>query len=454
MYIYQMTVLIPQSLQGSQSRSFYFETIRYRIPRERLPIFESNFSFLMSVRIPGFSRYLGMEILGPIEGDSSSLEIDVCTSSCLPGDDYLKEDTKYFLAYSIAKNVHSFNMTVRQLHVSESWNVKLWSSGFLIMRWGEDFLINKTDTRAVEPVTWITKLFPHSDFGICNDLPDLMAYICINRREALERVPTSTKYSLKELAEWGATNEAIRDEVDAYVWTKTLFPSRDQFRSSKKLSDMINGPSLSRDHPWSVHRRLEAAMKRGTITEVVSIIQAGKLPNPDRLKVFSFILGIDQGPVTVPSDCKPCSKGALDTRFKSLVTHQQCGWGHVLEKFSQRVVLHSRDDSLALLRQFLNVMDPPMLEVIDRTTFDLHAITSEIFACTSLRDEDLLNLWDVLLVSPPDTLIKVLVFVLMELRELIMQDVENLGNVLLCVGDLVENFPDLVRIALSESSLD
>jgi hypothetical protein len=81
-------------------------------------------------------------------------------------------------------------------------------------------------------------------------------------------------------------------------------------------------------------------------------------------------------------------------------------------------------------------------------------IIDDIFACTSLCDDQLLSLWDVLMVSPPDTLIKVLVFVLIEMRELIMQDVENLGNVLLCVGDLVENFPELVNIALSESTLD
>jgi hypothetical protein len=87
-------------------------------------------------------------------------------------------------------------------------------------------------------------------------------------------------------------------------------------------------------------------------------------------------------------------------------------------------------------------------------TFDVHCIIEDVFACTSLCDKDLVMLWDVLMVSPPDTLIKVLVFVLIELRELIIQDLENMGNVLLCVGDLVENFPQLVKIAICESSLD
>lgn len=418
-----------------------------------------KFSFLTSIRLFGFSQYLWMDVVGPVEGDPNLVEIACVSSSCPHvDDDCLSDDAKNFLAFSIAKSVHSLTLSVSMISVcGDSWVVRISSTPspvFLITNWGDDYLMNRNDTQQHDPVGWLSKLFPSLDFESCSDLVDLMTCICMRRREALERVPTETKHVPDLLVGWAASGEAVRDPLEAFLWTEILFPSHDELFNSKSLTDMINGASLPRDHMWSVHRRLEAAMKRGTMTEVVSIIQAGKLPDPDRLKVYAFLLGCEPGPSTVPGDVKLHPKRPFDTRFKSLVAQQRCGWEPVSEKFRHRIVLHSKEDSLNLLRKYLNVMDPPLLDLVDRAPFDMNMIIDDIFACTSLCDDQLLSLWDVLMVSPPDTLIKVLVFVLIEMRELIMQDVENLGNVLLCVGDLVENFPELVNIALSESTLD
>ncbi len=453
-----MTVLIPHSLQGSQSRIFWFETKNFQVAKDELNRFSENFSFITSVRIPGFSRYLYMDILGPVEGNPSLIEV-ACVTTTHPSDDgVLTEDAKYFLAYSIAKSLHSFQLSVFLITFSDSWTLRISNDTnpeFLISDWGDDLLLNRTSSQTIDPVRWITQHTSLAESGDAEDFSDLMTYICMRRREALERIPMDTKLLPNLLVEWGSNGEALRDAREAYLWTRNLFPSYStKFFTSEKLSAMINGPSLPRDHPWSVHRRLAVAMKRGTMTEVVSIIQGGKLPDPDRLKVYAFLLGCDSGSSTAPEEAKSLPRRPLHTRFKSLIAHQQCGWEIVLEKFFQRIVLHSKEDSLNLLREYLNVMDPPLLDVIDRAPFDMNVIIGDIFACTSLCDQELLSLWDVLMVSPPDTLIKVLVFVLIELRELVMQEVDNLGNVLLCVGDLVNNFPELVNIALSETILD
>lgn len=457
-----MTVLsIPHSLQGNQSKTYYFESQTFQVCRSRLNIFEQNYSFLSSINIPGFSKYLWMQVNGLVEGKPGFVEVCyTCSTTATSGGgfvcvDDLSVDERIFLSYSLAKSINSFQSLVSVIKISDSWIVRTTSAtSFLITHWGDDFL-KQQSLPCIEPTQWITSTMRLSnEFSSLDNLADLLACICIHHKEVIERVPPDVRYVPSLLWEWlAAGKDALKDEFEAFVWMG-IIDDDSSVENSKRLTDMINGPSLPRDHSWSVHRRLEVAMRRGTMTEIISIIQTGKLPRPDRLKVYAFILGLESNAPTAPTDLKPARDGALDARFKSLVALHRCGFKNVVTQFRHRIVLHSREDRIELLRQFLSVMDPPLLGIIDRMTFDVHCIIEDVFACTSLCDEDLVMLWDVLMVSPPDTLIKVLVFVLIELRELIIQDLENMGNVLLCVGDLVENFPQLVKIAICESILD
>jgi hypothetical protein len=327
--------------------------------------------------------------------------------------------------------------------------------------WGDAYLLGSSGV-SIETVVWPYMANYIKDSNIACNLVDWLGWLCLEEKKSENEAPPDSVWVHEMLVDWypekaNKRDDAIQTAFDAFLWTRVLV-QKNAF-TSEEISDIINGPSLPRDNPWSVHRRLEAAMKRRSVGDVVTILKTQRLPDPDRLKVYSFLLCVDTAhiPIETVTD-QSIGRRNFAKRFEKLVGLQRCGCGEISEKFLNRIVLVEWGK---LLRDMIRVLDPPVAEWLDtiksshgESPFDssIGSLVESVFAASAVSDNDLLYLWDKLLLSPPDVLVKVLAFSIVEVRDFILAS-KDVEDVLLGIGELVDDFPSLVDMAIDSHEL-
>jgi hypothetical protein len=98
--------------------------------------------------------------------------------------------------------------------------------------------------------------------------------------------------------------------------------------------------------------------------------------------------------------------------------------------------------------KFLRLVDPPLADAL--TIHDVEPLWTSVLACT-LKEDDLKKLWDAMLVSSPELLVRVIAFSLVEVRDLIG---DNKQGVLLTIGDLIQDFNSIIQLALANDGLE
>ena len=180
-----------------------------------------------------------------------------------------------------------------------------------------------------------------------------------------------------------------------------------------------------------------------SIADAVGLLRSGKLRDRDRSTVYEKILGTDEL-CSHETNLNPC----LISRFAKIVFLERAcplvATG-LATRFLNRVVLHDFSDTFFKL---LRLVDKPLAECL---TFEqIEPLWQSVLACT-LREEHLKILWDLCLVSPPEFLVRVVVFSVVELRDLVMQ--EHGSDAVLTMGELVHDFNVIIDLAVANEFL-
>lgn len=181
------------------------------------------------------------------------------------------------------------------------------------------------------------------------------------------------------------------------------------------------------------------------LTEVVALLRESSISDQDRPHVYETILGKDDDFKIAESDFMHPS---FVSRYSSIVYK-----GHrcvretsgSAQRFYNRTVLHDFPDAIF---KFLRLVDPPLADAL--TIHDVEPLWTSVLACT-LKEDDLKKLWDALLVSSPELLVRVIAFSLVEVRDLIG---DNKQGVLLTIGDLIQDFNSIIQLALANDGLE
>ena len=181
----------------------------------------------------------------------------------------------------------------------------------------------------------------------------------------------------------------------------------------------------------------------GSITEAVRLLKVGKVSSADRLSIYEKILGTDE--LESPDiDLDPC----FLRRFGDIVFNgNACGRvsRNLATKFFNRVVLHDFTETFFKL---IRLVDKPLADAL--TEDHMEPIWRSVLACT-LRDDDLIRLWDLSLVSPPEFLVRVVMFAIVDLRDLVIQG--DGADAILTMGDLVQDFYSIIELAIANDGL-
>jgi hypothetical protein len=174
----------------------------------------------------------------------------------------------------------------------------------------------------------------------------------------------------------------------------------------------------------------------GSLKEGLSLIRESKLRDSQRLSVYERILGsspfgeLDSDPIDI----------CFLSRFTKIVFQgKSCEFQarQLARKFFHRVVLHDFDETLFKL---LRLMDQQLADSLSLK--QVEPLWQSVMACT-LGDDDLKRLWDLALISPPELLVRVVAFGLVDLRDHIME----YPDAVLVMGDLVEDFNSIIALA-------
>ena len=198
------------------------------------------------------------------------------------------------------------------------------------------------------------------------------------------------------------------------------------FPSQESIDDVGTRPTLLR-------KQLMALIPQLTKT---------KLDPKVRLEIYRFVLESDD--VHAHVSLSPC----FLRRFASLVSGQCAMSQEMLAlQFHRRVVLEAPS---AALVDFLRLIDLPLCECVA----SFQDATDQLFAsilANTLSDSDLVAVWDALLVSPPELLVRLVAFALVEIRDLVLSD--SAADAILTIGELVPDFKPVLLLALANNEL-
>ncbi len=181
------------------------------------------------------------------------------------------------------------------------------------------------------------------------------------------------------------------------------------------------------------------------VSDAVQTLKSGHVRDSERLGLYERILGFESEN-HVLDDC--CLHPVFLARFTEVVHgHRVCELQarKLAVRFFNRVVLHDFDETLFNL---LRLVDRPLAERL--TVEDLEPLWQSALACT-LNDQDLRILWDLCLVSPPEFLVRVVVFSLVDLRDVILE--HSVTDSVLTLGELIQDFNSIIALALANDGL-
>jgi len=258
--------------------------------------------------------------------------------------------------------------------------------------------------------------------------------------EYLSGSPGKTKNWLTELG----TKLALPNDFDFCDIKDALAWQHSQgFASDGNSVYVIESGDLSGPLTWS-------------LPQMVSLLRSGSvcISSADRQGIYAMILGfVEPQPDEETSSMIEVDESFI-TRFAILVGNCKACTDSMrslaMQFFNRIVVPNSRGE----IFKFLRLVDPPLAQHLSKTPQAVDRLVSSILACT-LRDADLVNLWDKLLVADPDVLIKVIAFCLVEVRELTLRSTneESHLDIVGTLGDLVQDFNSLLQLALENNSI-
>ena len=184
--------------------------------------------------------------------------------------------------------------------------------------------------------------------------------------------------------------------------------------------------------------------KHANVSQAVRRLSEGRISGTDRLDVYRMVLGSDSIELT---NSKEDLHPAFLRRFHEIVSH---GTGCIRDfqklagRFWNRTVL---PDFSECVLKLLTMVDPPLASLLN--PIDFEPIWKSVFACT-LNDADLTILWDRILVSPPDVLVRVVVFSLVEVRDLLE---ENKTDTIFTIGELIPDFTSILNLAIHNDNI-
>jgi hypothetical protein len=190
-------------------------------------------------------------------------------------------------------------------------------------------------------------------------------------------------------------NFDFSDIKDALAWCHSQ-----GFASDGKSVYTVGSGAISEPLTWS-------------LPQMVLLLRSGSMSisSANRQGIYAMILGfVEPQPDEETSSMIEVDESFI-TRFAILVGNGRVCTDSMralaMQFFNRIVVPNSRGE----IFKFLRLVDPPLAQHLSKTPQAVDRLVSSILACT-LRDIDLVNLWDKLLVADPDVLIKVIAFCL------------------------------------------
>ena len=161
-----------------------------------------------------------------------------------------------------------------------------------------------------------------------------------------------------------------------------------------------------------------------------------------RSEVYKFVLESED--LHAGEFLNPC----FLRRFSGLIFDEcEISQELIAVQFHRRVVLENNFEKLS---QFLDLIDPPLALVVHSYSDAIEQLFASIMACT-LPTLKLLALWDALLVSSPELLVRVIAFALVDIRELVLS--ESAADAILTIGDLVHDFNSILGLARANDDI-
>lgn len=401
--------------------------------RSHLRDVQRRFAYLSAVpETPGISSYLALDVHA-IRDDPDLVEIRFAQDAFWT----VLQDVPH--TAEIMASLASLQAAAPIIGISSECRVTEHGGEYLIVDWGNTYL--KTGCVTFD-CCYMNSLTPKA-------IPDLLVKALL---ECGKKPPNSITYIPTLL------NEQM-SKRDVFTWFNLIAP--DECRRGDCPGSVIVGTILS-DPLWRQHVKIVSAISSRSTMKLLQAIKMESanetlyIPQPDRVAVYSFLLGVNQDEVVNTPLCS--TEEEIGIGFGRI--SGRC-WNdpyvHVLaEKFKNRVL---RDDCADMVRNFLEVIDKPLhgkLYGSKETSGVIKRLLIDSIFSPVLADSVLAKLWDALLLAPPEMLTRVIGLTLVEMRELILncESSRDLEDVLMSTGELIENFHcSIVMLAMDSTDI-
>ena len=319
----------------------------------------------------------------------------------------------------------------------------------MVSDWGDDFLlrINSSPGYLFDA---LSKIIPADFFQQGSSLKDSLAWLYMNHPYVQ---PAMREKYIPELSVTKLTM------VEVLEWILTIYP--EVFSDNTRIDSEFYFNRVTTTTQWQLNLRIQSAIGKGSVSELLAIMKGGEtIPKMSRMNVYCFFLG-PSGDII---DEERNSVTTINPTFLSLfsLSFGLCSRNTQVEilarKFLNRIILFSNWSNI--LRSFLALIDSPLIEYLQRVAgVDVlekkFPLIESVFACTTLPESQLTWFWDILLISPPDLLVKVTAFAMVDVREFLLncRTRDEIDDVLLSVGELVEDFEGIVKLGIQSNEI-
>ena len=433
----------------SDEVKFVVSTVRVR--RSDLTRFELNFNYLKLKNLPFLSTYMSFHPSVVSDPDWLSVRI---IQAAFPLTSPPSPDVHQLVdVLEAVRHVHAIpggvlvsSKVPLRFTYSRPGEVRL-------VNWAHAFLLGskRTVSNIADDIipTELSGFAPKEVKGF-TDVKDWLGWMYVNVPGVRNRSARGGRWTVSSLVE--------KDAYTKLAWMHFLSARglcANPELSLEVLSKATTTSSIS-THPANVSVRIAKAIATGGMLEIVQILRSSEVavPDPDRLAVYSFVLGRE---LPVPTN-QAQGNGAFQYRFSDLVSCGRfCQFDDSMvalgRSFFHRCVMDTTYHGELLA--FLQLVDNPLAVIIDSIGWAaVSTLFQSVFACT-LADAPLLALWDRLLVSSPDLLVRVAAFCLMEVRDLVLQcdTAEEVVEVVLTMGDLIGDFGPIISLAVANDDV-
>lgn len=432
--------MFPQNLGFRRSQNVL-------IRKNDVPDLEDRFRFLSSISgIPHIATYVGIE-LEVVKDNPKCVSVQVVQDS-LPQlvDELVNHSSTLKALRGLMTLEASYPMF---MSASLKFRMTVSNTDIVLIDWGSEFLFGGLASSSGH--SGILDLAPSNLAFPPNPEPakDILAELYCLHASQSERPVFGLDH---EYLPSRLVNAMSKKQV--WRWMEIVAPAEtmvDEYLDCE-YNTVVSSPE------WETHTRIQSYIESPSeAVNLVTMLRTERLsiPPPDRTDVYSFFLRIgefDECELPYRRDSDP--DGFLNA-FGTFLG--ECPYSKrtrlLSEKFKNRVL---RDDATDMVIRFMQIVDIPLAEhVLSIGGKPVISHSLESLLSNALSPTQVATLWDTLLVDAPELLIRVTAFLIMELRELVMECEDRwcLTDLIRCSHELIADFHTLLQLGIDSSDV-